>query len=169
MFSSHDAIKLTSRTFITPIRLGQKGAGSIILLVAKLVVKAHFLANLPICSRPQRQFTRRRYLNGLFQGVDRDDTKDRAEDLRLVGRHVGVHVGDDRRSQEVPVGVLLDLHVATIELKCKLNGSLKRRVTLDQCLIVLDKPGNSAAVEDMPHNLEVVGSNPAGSSFKQVR
>ena len=105
-------------------------------LGGKVSSKRAFSSDSTICSHPERQINRRRYLNGLFQGVNRDDAKDRAEDLGLVGRHVGVHVGDDRRSQEVPIGVLLNLHVATIELKCKLNGSLKRRVTLDQCLIV---------------------------------
>ncbi len=57
------------------------------------------------------------YLNSFLESVDRDDAKDGSEDLRLVSRHVGVHVGDDGRPNEVALRVLVNLHVATVQLK----------------------------------------------------
>ena len=56
------------------------------------------------------------YLNSFLESVDWDDAKDRSEDLRLVSRHVGVHVGDDGRPDEVALRVLVNLHVAAVQL-----------------------------------------------------
>lgn len=66
-------------------------------------------------------------LDGLVQGRHADDAEHGAEDLLLVGRHVGRHVRDDGRADKVAVRVLGHVDRAPVQDQVRALGGWGER------------------------------------------
>jgi len=74
-----------------------------------------------------------------LEGVDTDDAHDGSEDLLVVGSHAGLAVIDDGGTDEVAVGVSLNLGVASVEKELSLLLTVGNEVlNLLEVLLVVD-------------------------------